>query len=165
MAPSLTDDQKRLVRLLQEDLPQGPQPFDLLADELHQPTQGVLDQIAQWIEQGVIRRFGAVVNHRRLGFVANGMAVFQVGADRIDAAGRTLAQRPEVSHCYRRPPLPDFDFILFAMVHGHSEPEVRAIVDRAAAELNIQRYDVLFSTAEYKKVSMKYFTEPTQGSR
>jgi hypothetical protein len=33
--------------------------------------------------------------------------------------------------------LPDFDFILFAMVHGHSEPEVRAIVDRAAAELNI----------------------------
>jgi hypothetical protein len=51
------------------------------------------------------------------------------------------------------------------MVHGHSEPEVRAIVDRAAAELNIQRYDVLFSTAEYKKVSMKYFTEPTQGSR
>jgi radical SAM protein with 4Fe4S-binding SPASM domain len=162
-AVSLSDDQKRLVRLLQEDLPQGPQPFDLLAAELGQPTEQIIEQIAQWIRQGVIRRFGAVVNHRRLGFVANGMAVFQVAADRIDAAGRTLAQRPEVSHCYRRPPLGDFDFNLFAMVHGRSESLVRAIVDRAAAELNIQRYDVLFSTAEYKKVSMKYFTEPTQG--
>ena len=160
-AVGLTDDQKRLVRLLQEDLPQGPQPFDLLADELRQPTQSILDQIAQWIQQGVIRRFGAVVNHRRLGFVANGMAVFRVGDDRIDDAGRTLAKLPEVSHCYRRPPLPDFDFDLFAMVHGQSEQQVRSIVDRVAAELEIQRYDVLFSTAEYKKVSMKYFSEPT----
>ena len=161
-AETMSDGQKRLVRLLQEDLPPGPQPFDLLAAELRQSPGQIIEQIAQWLRQGVIRRFGAVVNHRRLGFVANGMAVFRVADDRIDGAGRTLARLPEVSHCYRRPPLPDFDFNLFAMVHGQSEPQVRDIVDRAAAELNIQRHDVLFSTAEYKKVSMKYFTEPTQ---
>jgi hypothetical protein len=43
------------------------------------------------------------------------------------------------------------------MTHGRNEQEVRDLVAELAGELKIEKFDVLFSTTEYKKVSMKYF--------
>ena len=158
-AEPLSEQQKQLVRLLQEDLPDTLRPFDEPARQLGWPLDRVLEQIDSWRARGVIRRFGAVVHHRRLGFDANGMAAFDVPPDRIDEAGRRLAERPEISHCYRRPALEDFPYNLFAMIHGRSVDEVRAVATQAAEEQGLPNFDVLFSTAEYKKESMRYFAE------
>ena len=155
----LDSDQQQLVRLLQESLPLTTHPFDALAARLDWSVPRVLDQIKQWRDAGVIRRFGAVVNHHRLGFTANGMAVFRVPDDRIEDAGRRLAERPEISHCYHRPALPGLDCNLYAMVHGHSEDEVRSIVDEIVRDMAPFEHTVLFSVTEYKKTSMKYFME------
>jgi len=152
-----SDDQKQLVRLLQDNLPDLPKPFDAVADRLGWSVGRVLEQIEDWLAAGVIRRLGAVVRHQRLGFRANGMAVLDVPEDREDEVGAILAARSEISHCYCRPRLPDFPYGLFAMVHGHDEQGVCDLVASIAGELKIENYDVLFSTTEYKKVSMKYF--------
>ena len=154
---TLTEEQKRLVRILQESVPIAPEPFARIAAELRWPATRVVEQVRDWVARGVIRRFGAVVDHRRLGFQANGMVVFRVDTDRIDAAGLRLARRPEVSHCYHRPPLPGFDYRLFAMTHGRSHDQVRQIAAEMSAEVGLEDYQVLFSTTEYKKVSMRYF--------
>ncbi len=89
----------------------------------------------------------------------NGMAAFRVSPVRVDAVGRSLAQYGEISHCYRRPPVPGWDYNLFAMVHGRSEDEVREFVARIAVEHELPDHAILFSTTEYKKTSMKYFLE------
>ena len=128
-----------------------------MAGQLGLCCEDLIEQIKDWLAAGVIRRFGAVVDHRRLGFKANGMAVFRALPQRVDEIGRALAQRAEVSHCFRRPALPDFDFNLYAMVHGRSVDQVRALVAGLAGEFGLDEYAVLFSTAEYKKTSMKYF--------
>jgi len=158
----LSDEQKQLVRLLQDDLDDSHKPFDELADRVGWSVGRVLEQIEEWLSTGVIRRLGAVVRHRRLGFRANGMAVFDVPDDRVDIVGEAFARRREISHCYRRPRLADFPYDLFAMIHGHSEDEVRELAEKLAGEfdidINIKNFTVLFSTKEYKKVSMKYFT-------
>ena len=163
-AARFSEEQRSLVRLLQENLPVEAEPFAAAAKALGWPGEGVVAQVAEWLQQGVIRRFGAVVRHRRLGFVANGMAVFRVPPERVDAVGAALAQHSEVSHCYRRPCVPGWDFNLFAMVHGRSEDEVRQFVARVAAEHGLAGYDVLFSTTEYKKTSMRYFLETDERS-
>ena len=155
----LNENQKQLVRLLQEDLPITAEPFAQLAGQLDSTPEEIVRQVADWIDQGVIRRFGAVVRHHLLGFQANGMAVFSVAQDRIDSVGQKLAQHAEISHCYRRPRLHGWDYDLFAMVHGKSEPQVRRIVRQLAQELDLPRYDILFSRTEYKKASMKYFLD------
>ena len=155
----LSEEQKDLVRLLQEDLPLGPEPFDEAARRLGWPADRVLSQIRDWLADGVIRRFGAVVQHRQLGFTSNGMAALSVPLERIDDVGRRLADRQEISHCYRRPPLEDFPYNLYAMVHGRGEQRVRELVAELAGQCDIQDYRVLFSTEEYKKTSMKYFME------
>ena len=154
---SLDDRQKQLVRRLQESISLTDQPFDIPADEIGWPTQRVIEQIGDWRQAGVIRRFGAVVDHHRLGFAANGMAVFRVPDDEIDDVGRRLAERAEISHCYHRPPLEGFDYNLFAMVHAQTPEQVRAIVADIAGRIGPYEHTVLFATTEYKKVSMKYF--------
>jgi radical SAM protein with 4Fe4S-binding SPASM domain len=158
-AVALTDDQKRLVRLLAGDLPIAQAPFAELASQAGTSGHDLLEQIRAWRAAGVIRRFGAVVAHHRLGYSANGMAVFQVPDSRVDAAGKRLAEYEEISHCYRRPRLADWPYDLFAMVHGRSDDEVREFVARAARDLGLADYDILFSTAEFKKKSFEYFAE------
>ncbi|NIA20541.1 MAG: radical SAM protein [Anaerolineaceae bacterium] len=155
----LNDEQKHLVRLLQDDIPLTPEPFAPIAARLGWPVDQVLRQIRQWLDQGVIRRFGGVVRHHRIGFTANGMAVFDVPGDRIDEAGRRLAQYPQVSHCYHRPSLPGWPYNLFAMVHGRSETEVRELAAEMAQAVDAERSDVLFSITEFKKTSNRYFLD------
>lgn len=154
---SLTDEQKQLVRLLQESIPMADEPYAALAEELGWSADRVIEQIADWRSAGVVRRFGAVVDHHRLGFAANGMAVFRVPDDEIDGVGERLAEWAEISHCYHRPPLDGFDYNLYAMVHGQTPEQVQEIVADITSQIGPYEHTVLFSTTEYKKVSMKYF--------
>lgn len=158
-AAELTEDDRCLIRVLQRDLPVVRRPFDRMAGELGRASKEVVDRIRQWCADGVIRRFGAIMDHRRLGFTANGMCVLNAPEDAIDAIGRRLAEYPEISHCYRRPPLPDWNYNLFAMIHGQNEDDVTALADLIAGEQQIADYAVLFSTNEFKKTSMEYFVE------
>ena len=158
----LNETQKQLVRLLQEDVPLVAEPFAKLAEGVDYSAEDIVQQISQWISAGLIRRFGAIVRHRQLGFAANGMAVFGVPEDRLAAVGHKLAEHSEISHCYHRPTLDNWNYNLFAMVHGRSEKQVRRFVERLAKQLDVSEYDVLFSIAEYKKTSMRYFLEPVE---
>ena len=158
----LDERQKQLVRLLQKGLPLVTEPFSEMAKEVDFSAEEIVQQITDWLDAGLIRRFGAVVRHQKLGFGANGMAVFEVAEDGINAIGKKMAEHSEISHCYRRPSLDDWKYNLFAMVHGRSEAEVRQFVERLAEQLEISEYNVLFSTTEYKKTSMEYFLEPVE---
>ena len=149
--------QKRLVRAIQDGVEIEAEPFASVAERVGRPVEEVLSQIRAWIKTGLVRRFGAVLAHRRVGYRANGIAVFNLPADRVDEAGRALAERPEITHCYRRPLLPDFPYNLYAMVHGRSEEAVRTLVDRLAQEIGSADYALLFSTTEFKKSPMRYF--------
>ncbi len=154
----LSDAQKSLIRLLQDDLPLTARPFDVLAQKLGWPAERLLNQLADWQKQGLLRRIAALVHHRRLGFTANGMAVFNIDDAHTDEAGKMLASFAEVSHCYRRPRMEGFPYNLYAMVHGRSEAEVRAVVAAAVKKLPPQTsHQILFSTHQYKKSSMKFF--------
>jgi len=153
----LDDKQKELVRMLQDGLAVEREPFAAMAARLGWTASRVVQQVRAWLDSGVIRRVGAVVRHRELGFAANGMTVFGVPPDAVDAAGRRLAAHAAVSHCYRRPPLRDFPYSLFAMVHGQSEGAVRQDAATMAGEIGARDYAVLFSVTEFKKASMRYF--------
>jgi DNA-binding Lrp family transcriptional regulator len=160
-AEPLSEEQKELVRLIQGGLAIEREPLIAAAARLGWTPMHVAEQIRQWLASGVIRRFGAVLAHRDVGYAANGMAAFRVPAERVDAAGRLVAAHAEVSHCYRRPVLEDFPYNLYAMIHGRSEAEVLAAAARMAAETGAEAHEVLFSVREFKKIAMRYFVEGT----
>jgi DNA-binding Lrp family transcriptional regulator len=149
---------RRIVLATQTGLPLHPRPYHWLAAELGITPQLVMERINAMLADGRIRRIGVVPNHYRLGYVANGMTVWDVPDEFIREAGREVGRLDFVSHCYHRPrQLPEWPYNLFAMVHGHSREEVDLLVDRIVALLGKRQrqHDILFSSRILKKTGLR----------
>ena len=125
-------------------------------------TDAELAHLRALLADGTVRRFAAVVNHRRVGFVANALTLWRVPSEKLDAAGAALASSPSVSHCYARATQPDWPYALYAMVHARSEDDlsatVRTLAERIGAIVGQETKSLILPTIrEYKKTSMRYF--------
>ena len=150
---------QRIVRATQAGLPLVPEPYRKIADELGVTQQEVLLRMERMLADGRIRRIGVVPNHFAIGYVANGMSVWDVDNARVAALGPAVGALPCVSHCYRRPRrLPDWPYNLFAMVHGRDRAEVYAGVAEIAALLGTasRGHDILYSTRILKKTGLRF---------
>src|ERR1041385_6485982 len=108
----LTARDKDFIRELQKDLQVIQKPFDDAANNLGITTDKLFDKAREYESIGVMRRFAAILRHRDAGFTANGMIVWKVPDNKINEVGYKLASFPQVSHCYRRPVYPDWQFNL-----------------------------------------------------
>jgi DNA-binding Lrp family transcriptional regulator len=105
----------------------------------------------------VLRRFGASLNHRRVGLRANAMVGWFVPENRIVEVGHLMANFEEVSHCYQRRPQGDWKYNLFIMIHGKNKKECKDIVSRISERIGIKDFVILFTRKEFKKTSPEYF--------
>lgn len=156
---AITDDLDRGIMLAtQAGLPLVSRPYALLARQLGIEEREVCSRMAAMLEDGRMRRIGAVPNHYRLGYGANGMSVWDLSDEDVDAAGEEVGRLEFVSHCYRRPRhLPQWPYNLFAMVHAKSSDEVHLQVDQIAALLGnrVRSFEVLFSKRILKKTGLR----------
>jgi len=155
----LTNEDIALIQVLQGNLPDSPTPFTVLAETLQWQVEDVISCASRLLEAEVIRRFGAVLRHQKAGFVANAMGVWQVKPEQASEVGEIMARFKEVSHCYQRPTLPDWPYNLFTMVHGRTPEDCGDVMKRISQATGVNAYSMLFSTAELKKSSMRYFLE------
>lgn len=154
----LTEKDLLTIRLLQDDLPVVPRPFEARAREAGISVEDLLFHADAMQARGLMRRFAAVLHHRQAGYRANGMGVWVVSADRVEAVGQRMTSFRAVSHCYERPTYPDWPYSLFTMVHGRSQEDCERILEEIERETGISERAVLYSTKEYKKVRLRYFT-------
>ena len=155
---ALDDFDRQLIAATQGGLPLVPRPYDAVGQQLGVSGQQVRERLAQMLESGLIRRIGAVPNHYRLGFTANGMSVWDVDDALVDILGERIGQLPGVSHCYRRPRrLPSWPYNLFAMLHGRTRAEVeqQAVQLRELLGTACRGHDILYSTAILKKTGLR----------
>lgn len=150
------DLDRAAIRALQKDLPLVESPFAELAHEAGISERELLRRAEALIESGIMRRYAAVLYHRRVGYLANAMVCWQVEECRIDEAGATLASHPAVSHCYHRPASPDWPYPLYTMVHCRTEAELERTVSELAASAGLTTFCVLRSVREYKKSRVIY---------
>jgi DNA-binding Lrp family transcriptional regulator len=153
----VSEQDKRFIRELQKDLSVVPEPFKEMADNLGISTAQLFDKAREYESLGVMRRYAAILRHREVGFSANGMVVWNVPEDRIDDIGQKLAEYPQVSHCYRRPIYPDWQFNLFSMIHARTLSAAEKIAAEMSDAIGIKDYKILFSSREFKKERVKYF--------
>lgn len=153
----LTERDKELIRELQKGLPLVNRPFKVIADKLKMSEEDLINRIRFFIENGEIRRFGAAVRHHDLGYLANAMVVWDAPSEEISRIGKMMAGFDEVTHCYQRPRFPGWPYNLFTVVHGHSREECIKAAGEISRVTGLDRYCLLFSSAELKKSSMRYF--------
>jgi DNA-binding Lrp family transcriptional regulator len=151
----LTDGERKLVSALAAGLPLVSRPYAALG----LPEENVLEMLRRWLDAGVIRRIGAVVRHRKLGYEANAMVVWDVPDGEVAAAGRRLAADSAITLCYRRPRvLPDWRYNLFCMVHGRERSAVLYEIKRMTALHGLGRYPrvTLFSPRCFSQRAARY---------
>jgi len=148
-----------VIRATQGPQPVVPEPYVAPARELGVSVDALLEHMGGMRERRLLRRVAAILFHRRAGFSANGMGVWKVPAERIGEVGRRMACFRGISHCYQRPTYPDWPYSVFTMAHGRSKEECDAILDSIALDTGIGERATLYSSTEYKKVRLRYFTE------
>jgi DNA-binding Lrp family transcriptional regulator len=148
---------KKVIQLVQGDLPLHPRPFALLAEQLGIPEHELIARIQSLKEKGVIRRFGATLRHQEAGFSSNAMVAWNVPEERVKEVGKTLAAFREVTHCYQRSGSERWPYNLYTMIHGDDREECHGIARRMSEEVGVEAYVLLFSEKEFKKTSMQYF--------
>jgi DNA-binding Lrp family transcriptional regulator len=153
---ALSREDRVVINALQTDLPLSMSPFTKMAEQAGMNTEDFLAQSRSLLERGIMRRYGASLNHRKAGFTANGMACWEVPADKVDATGKSLASLREVSHCYERATNKLWKYNLFAMIHGQAKETCQKIAANATAANGLSDYVLLFSTREFKKKRIKY---------
>jgi len=148
-----------VIRALQGDMPVVPEPYDAAARGLGVETPALLAHLESMRERGALRRVAAILFHRRAGFSANGMGVWNVPDERIAEIGPRMAAFRGISHCYQRPTYRDWPYSVFTMAHGRSKEECDAILDSIAADTGIEERSTLYSSTEFKKTRLLYFTD------
>jgi DNA-binding Lrp family transcriptional regulator len=153
------DDDVAVIRALQGDLPVIEEPYAPAAAVLGMPQAQFLERLRQMQERKLLRRVAAILFHRRAGFSANGMGVWKVPQKRILELGPRMAAFRGISHCYQRPTYPDWPYSIFTMAHGRSKQECDAILESIAEHTGISERATLYSSTEFKKIRLLYFTE------
>ena len=154
----LTPLHKKVIKLAQNDIPIVKEPFKHITEELNISYEKFFAILNELQDAGVMRRFAAILNHRRAGFNANAMVVWDIDEKKGLEIGKKAAEFSAVSHCYLRPKYPNWPYNLFTMVHGKTAKETDGIIKEIASEIEHFSRRPLYSTREFKKVRIKYFS-------
>ena len=148
-----------VIRATQGPMEVTSEPFATPAAELGVSQAQLFEHLESMRERRALRRVAAILFHRRAGFSANGMGVWKVPEERIVELGPRMASFRGISHCYQRPTYADWPYSVFTMAHGRSKEECDAILDSIAEDTGINERRTLYSSTEFKKVRLRYFTD------
>ncbi|WP_245688273.1 siroheme decarboxylase subunit beta [Thiohalomonas denitrificans] len=150
---------RRLVATIQQGLPLVAQPFAEIAEQVGLDERQVIRRLREWLANRVISRLGVIVRHRRLGYRANAMVVWDVPDDRVSQLGRCMGQYDFVTLCYQRPRrLPEWRYNLFCMIHGRDRDTVIEKVEWLVQQCDLQDipHRLLFSRRSFKQRGAHY---------
>jgi len=154
----LTPLHHRIIQKAQYDIEITSEPFKKIIDELDIDYETFFSILIELQDAGIMRRFASILNHRKAGFNANAMVVWDVDEEKGETVGEKAAAFSAVSHCYLRPKYANWPYNLFTMVHGKTAEETNGIIEEMAKEIDARSYMPLYSSREFKKVRIEYFT-------
>ncbi len=147
---------REVINELQQDLSLIPRPFTEMSARLRIDEEKFLAVCQSLLSRGIMRRFGASVNHRGVGFSANAMTCWAVPKEMIKVIAERLVLLRQVSHCYERKTNTLWNYNIFTMIHGRSREQCQRIADGVSVQTGLTDYVLLFSTREFKKTRVIY---------
>ncbi len=148
---------KKIIKAIESDIPLTLNPYQEIAAELNIEKAELLKRLRSLKERKILKRIAAVLHHRDSGYQANGMFVCHFSKKEIDEMGKKISKMEEVSHCYQRQTYQNWPYNFYAMMHGKNKEELENTIKKMVKEYQIEDYQILYSTEELKKTSMKYF--------
>ncbi len=156
----LNEHHYNIIKEAQNNIDIVSEPFKGIIDKLDITYDEFFETLKDFQEAGVMRRFACILNHRKAGFNANAMVVWDIEeGEKGEEIGKIAASFSAVSHCYLRPKYPTWNYNLFTMIHGKTKEDTQAVIDSIAKEIDYKSNMPLYSSREFKKVRIKYFCD------
>ncbi len=155
----LEEKDRNIIRVLADGIPIVSRPYAFLAEKAGMEEEEFLSRLKRMKGNGVLRRIGVVLQHRRAGFSANALCAWCVPRERLDEVGEAVSREPSVSHCYSRETAPDWPFNFYVMLHARTKAECEETAARIAEENGLGEKRSFYSVRELKKATMRYFCE------
>ena len=152
---------KEIIKALQEDFPLCEEPYKVLAQRVGISEEEFLKRVRDLVEEKKIRKMGAVLRHREVGFNANALCAWQAPPDKLDDIAQVMSSHAAVSHCYDRTPAPNWNYNLYTMIHAKTRDVCEQIINELSTMTGVTDYKILYTKREWKKTGMKYFCEAT----
>lgn len=156
-AQTLSNIDIAFIREMQDDVRLVSRPFDAIAARLGMTVPQLFAHADGMVGRKLMRRYSAVLYHRRAGFSANAMVVWKVPQERSQEVGEILAKSPWVTHCYERPTYDDWPYSHYTMIHATTKEKCEQVAVELAAASGITERQLLYSSREYKKTRVRYF--------
>ena len=156
---SLSGEERSVVKATVHGLPLVPAPYKAVAKNLGINEAQVISLLQRMLADGRIRRIGAVIRHRRLGYEANAMVVWDVPDPLVRVLGAKVARDSSITLCYLRArALPEWSYNLYCMLHGRSRDRVLFDLKRISAGHGLGRFPrrVLFSRQCFAQRAANY---------
>jgi len=128
----------RILDALQYEFPLSETPYEDLGRRLGLDVDQLWHRVERMIEQGVIRRLGASIDSRRLGFCST-LAAVRVQPDCVDRAAELIGGYREVTHSYLR----DHEFIIWFTVIAAWAERIEVVLKEIRDSLSLSPSDVL----------------------
>lgn len=148
---------KAILKELQESIPLVDKPYQSIAQKIGIDEKRLFEKIKWYKKTGIIRKVRAVLNHYKVGMEENVMVVFKVEPADMLKLAKIMSQYPQVTHCYERATSVDWQYNLFAMIHGRSKQECEKIISSILQKTNLTIYKKLYTKRELKKANPGYF--------
>ncbi len=151
-------EDRALMNALDNGIPLVGRPYMEIANRLGWTEARVISRLKDLLDGQVIRRFGCVVHHRKVGYRANAMVVWNIADDEVDALAPKLARDPGVTLCYRRNRQKGrWPYNLYCMVHSHDRATAQTVIGRLNGLVGdaAQDHTVLFSSRCFKQRGAK----------
>ncbi|MFC1544680.1 Lrp/AsnC family transcriptional regulator [Gemmatimonadota bacterium] len=142
----------RVLERVQSKFPVCERPFAQMADEIGISEDELLQRVRALSESGVIRRFGAVFDSRKLGYVSTLVGVRIPNPDDIPAVAAEVSKYLEVTHNYQRADRFNLWFTLIAV----SQQRIDSIIGKIGTMPQVAEIHDLPAERLYKiKVNFK----------
>jgi DNA-binding Lrp family transcriptional regulator len=151
MPQKISSLDRKIIRLLASDIPLVDRPFKRMGEKIGISEEEILQRIRYYKNKGIMRKYTAILNHRKAGFLYNAMVVWDIPKDKLEKAGKIVASFSQVSHCYLRERLDKWRYNLYAMIHARSRKSCLEIAKKICKKIKNKNCKVLFSRKEYKK--------------
>ena len=128
----------RILKALQNDFPLSEKPYEIIANRLQIPCDQLWDRIQRLIAEGVIRRIGASLDSRKLGFCST-LAAVSCKADLVEQASEIIGRFPEVTHSYLR----NDNFNIWFTIIATDKDRIEYILEQIRTSLSLESSKVL----------------------
>lgn len=155
---SYGDGDIKLIKFLQEPLPLVKTPFVYISQACEVSEEKIFSWLKKMFQLKALRRFGALLNHKQLGYTKNVMVLWEVPEKEINTIGKELSKKNFITHCYQRVTYSHWKYNLYTMCHFKSEEE-KKIIFNLIKDFKIKNFLMLETLKELKKERLKLFYE------